>query len=139
MIVKFKKLSEKAITPTKAHPEDAGFDLCTVEDCIIPKRGRCILPTGIAMDIPVGYCGLVVGRSGNTIKRGLVGQLGVIDSGYHDGIGIMAFNMTDEDISVSIGERVGQILIIPHLATDFIENDNFEVMNRGGGFGSTGK
>lgn len=91
------------------------------------------------MDIPLGYCGMVLGRSGNTIKRGLVGQTGIIDSGYWDAIGIMAFNTTDKDIVVKQGERAGQILIVPHLPCEFENSEEFTVVNRNGGFGSTGK
>lgn len=139
MEVRIKRLSPEAVMPSKAHPSDAGFDLYAIEDKCIEPRGRMLLDTGIALDIPIGYCGLVTGRSGNTIKRGLVGQLGIIDSGYYGSIGIMAFNETDDTISVKKGDRVGQIIIVPHLPLDFKESDDFTVVNRGGGFGSTGK
>lgn len=139
MEVRIKRLSPEAVMPSKAHPSDAGFDLYAIEDKCIEPRGRMLLDTGIALDIPIGYCGLVTGRSGNTIKRGLVGQLGIIDSGYYGSIGIMAFNETDDTILVKKGDRVGQIIIVPHLPLDFKESDDFTVVNRGGGFGSTGK
>lgn len=139
MKVKIKKLNDKAVLPHKAHPSDAGFDLVAVNDYIIPARDRCLIDTGIAMDIPLGYYGMVLGRSGNTIKRGLVGQTGIIDSGYQDAIGIMMFNTTNEDIVVKQGERAGQIIIVPHLPCDFEESEEFAVINRNGGFGSTGK
>lgn len=139
MKVKIKKLTDNAVMPTKAHATDAGFDLTAIKDYVVPAKGRCLIDTGIAMDIPLGYCGLVVGRSGNTIKRGLVGTLGIVDSGYRDSIGIIAFNTTDEDIVVKQGERAGQIIITPHLPCDFEESDEFTVINRNGGFGSTGR
>lgn len=138
MKVKIKKLDPKAVMPTKAHPTDAGFDLTAIEDVPIPARGRAKLDTGIAIDIPFGYAGLVTGRSGNTINRGLVGQLGIIDTGYQGSIGVMAFNETDEIITVKKGERIGQIIIVPHLPADFDENPEFVASDRGGGFGSTG-
>ncbi len=139
MKVKIKKLSDNAVMPKKAHASDAGFDLVATKDYVIPAHERCLIDTGIAMDIPLGYYGMVVGRSGNTIKRGLVGMTGIIDSGYQDGIGIMAFNMTDADIEIKQGERAGQIIIVPHLPCYFEESDEFTVVNRNGGFGSTGK
>lgn len=138
MKVKIKKLNDKAVMPSKAHATDAGFDLVAINDYVIPANGRCLIDTGIAIDIPIGYFGMVVGRSGNTIKRGLVGQTGIIDSGYRDSIGIMAFNMTDEDIIVKQGERAGQIIIVPYLPSHFENSDEFTVVNRNGGFGSTG-
>lgn len=139
MKVKIKKLHPDAVIPKKAHATDAGFDLTAVNDTVIPARGRALLNTGIAIDIPIGYAGFVVGRSGNTIRRGLVGQLGIVDTGYQDAIGVMAFNETDEDISVAKGERIGQIVIVPHLPADFDESADFKAQNRNGGFGSTGK
>ncbi len=139
MRVKYKKLHPKAVAPYKAHPTDAGFDLVVTRDCVIPARERCLIDTGIAINIPLGYYGMVVGRSGNTIKRGLVVMTGIIDSGYQDGIGIMAFNMTDEDIEIKQGERAGQIIIVPHLPCRLEESDKFTGVNRNGGFGSTGK
>lgn len=137
--VKIKKLNENAVIPAYAHATDAGLDLTAVENQIVPAHGRLLLHTGLAIDIPVGYCGLVTGRSGNTIKRGLVGQLGIVDSGYHGEIGIMEFNTTDEDIHIEVGERAGQIVIVPHLKADFLESDEFDTIDRKGGFGSTGK
>ncbi len=139
MKVKIKRLNENAVMPTKAHPTDAGFDLTAIKDYVVPANGRCLIDTGIAIDIPLGYYGMVLGRSGNTIKRGLVGQTGIIDSGYWDSIGIMAFNTTDEDIIVKQGERAGQILIVPHLPCDFEYSEEFTVVNRNGGLGSSGK
>lgn len=139
MKVRIKKLSPNARIPKKVHTTDAGFDLYAIKNYTIPANGRCLIDTGIAMDIPLGYCGMVFGRSGNTINRGLVGQTGIIDSGYYGSIGIMAFNTTNEDIVIEEGERAGQILIVPHLPSDFEESDEFTVANRNGGFGSSGK
>lgn len=140
MKIRFKKLDPKAVMPRKAHPTDAGFDLCCVTDYNIEPQERALIDTGVAMDIPLGYCGLVTGRSGNTIKRGLVGQLGIIDSDYRGTVGIMAFNMSKETISIRAGERVGQILIIPHLSADFEEAESLTETDRGvGGYGSSGR
>lgn len=137
MKIKFKKLSQHAVVPTKAHQSDAGFDLASVEDITIEPNSRHAIDTGIAVEIPMGHFGMVLGRSGNTMRKGLVGQTGIIDTGYYDAIKVMAFNTTDEPIQINIGDRVGQLLIVPHLMCDFVEGD-FTVDNRGGGFGSTG-
>lgn len=139
MKVKFKRLNEKAVMPTKAHPTDAGFDLTASKTTNIPARGRALIPTDIAMAIPEGYYGMVVGRSGNTIKRGLVGQTGIIDAGYRNGIGIMAFNTTEEDIVVEYGERAGQIVLMPILVCELEEVDDIGTTTRNGGFGSSGR
>lgn len=140
MKVQIKKLSENAVTPTKAHPSDAGFDLVASKTTIIPANSRALIPTDIAMAIPNGYYGMVVGRSGNTIKRGLVGMTGVVDAGYRNGIGIMAFNLTQDDITIKQGERAGQIVLTPILNCEIEETEEFDATERNqGGFGSTGR
>lgn len=138
MKVKFKKLSPDAVIPKKAHPTDAGLDLVATKTTTIPANGRALINTDVAMAIPTGYYGMVVGRSGNTIKRGLVGMTGIIDAGYRDGIGIMAFNLTSKDITILKGERVGQIIITPILDCELEETENLGMTDRDGGFGSTG-
>ena len=137
MKIRFKKLSPSAVMPTKAHKSDAGFDLTSVEDITIEPNYRHAIDTGIAVEIPMGHFGMVLGRSGNTCRKGCGGQTGIIDTGYYDAIKVMAFNTTDEQIKINKGDRVGQLLIVPHLMCDFEEGD-FTADNRGGGFGSTG-
>ena len=137
MKIKFKKLSPSAVVPNKAHQSDAGFDLASVEDITINPNSRHAIDTGIAVEVPLGYYGMVLGRSGNTMIKGLVGQTGIIDTGYYDAIKVMAFNTTNEPIKINKGDRVGQLLMVPHLMCDFVEGD-FTADNRGGGFGSTG-
>jgi dUTP pyrophosphatase len=140
MKVKVKKLNPAAVIPTKAHPTDAGLDLVASQSTTVPANGRALIPTDIAMAIPEGYYGMVVGRSGNTIKRGLVGMTGVVDAGYRNGIGIMAFNLTNEDIIIKQGERAGQIVLTPILRCELDEVDALDDTDRGtGGYGSTGK
>ena len=137
MKIKFKKLSQSAVMPCKAHASDAGFDLASVEEVTIEPNSRYAINTGIAVEIPLGYYGMVLGRSGNTMRKGLVGQTGIIDTGYYDAIKVMAFNTTETPIKINIGDRVGQLIIVPHLECDFEEGD-FTANNRGGGFGHSG-
>lgn len=138
MKVRFKKLSPEAVMPRYAHPTDAGLDLTAIETITVPANGRALIHTGIAMEIPIGYYGMVVGRSGNTIKRGLVGMTGIVDAGYRGEIGIMAFNLTDADIIIKQGERAGQIIITPTLDCETEEVKALPPSERIGGFGSTG-
>lgn len=137
MKIRFKKLSPSAVVPTKAHASDAGFDMTSVEDVVIEPNSRYAINTGIAVEIPLGYYGMVLGRSGNTMRKGLVGHTGIIDTGYYDAIKVMAFNTTENPIKINVGDRVGQLIIVPHLMCDFEEGD-FTVHNRGGGFGHSG-
>lgn len=139
MKVRIKRLRPDAAIPKKAHDTDAGLDLAAAEGAAIPARGRALIGTGIAIDLPGDTVGLVTGRSGNTIRRGLVGQLGIIDAGYHGEIGVMAFNMTDEEIAIEKGERVGQLVIVHLPPIELDEATPFGESDRGqGGFGSTG-
>ena len=137
MKIKFKKLSPIAVVPRKAHASDAGFDMTSVEEVTIEPNSRYAINTGIAVEIPLGYYGMVLGRSGNTMRKGLVGQTGIIDTGYYDAIKVMAFNTTETPIKINVGDRVGQLLIVPHLECDF-EEGGFTANNRGGGFGHSG-
>lgn len=141
MKVKIKKLSADAVMPAKAHPSDAGFDLYAAADAIIPARGRALVPTDIAMEIPEGYFGLVTGRSGLTIREGIVGQVGIIDAHYRNGIGVMLFSHRDVNYVIHKGERCGQILILPLADVEgLVEADTLTTTDRGeGGYGSTGR
>lgn len=136
--VKIKRIRDTAVVPTKAHRWDAGYDLYIVSDCEIPAFGRSLIPTGVAFDIPQGFLGMVVGRSGNTSKRGFYIPVGVIDSHYKEEVFIIAFNHTGSPVKLYKGERAAQMLILPMLDCCLEENDNFSKENRGGGLGSTG-
>lgn len=149
MNIKFKKLHPDAVIPTKAHPTDAGFDLTAVSK-EYDKHGALVFGTGIAMEIPVGYVGLVFPRS--SIAEYDVAQsdaVGVIDSGYRGEI-MVKFKPTtyyaknrdslSPSRSYKVGERIAQIIIMPIPEVEFVETDNLSKTDRGtGGHGSTGK
>lgn len=138
--IKVKKMSRKAKMPTKAHPSDAGVDLYSAAQYLIPVGGRALIRTGVAMEIPEGYVGFATGRSGKTVKEGLVGQLGIIDAGYRGEIGIMAFNFSGSTLIVDPGDKVGQIVILPIPGIELEEAEELSESDRGtNGFGSTGK
>lgn len=141
MQIKIKRLAPTAVMPTKAHPTDAGFDLYASSDVIVPARGRVLVPTDVAMEIPEGCFGLVTGRSGQTIREGIVGQVGIIDCHYRNGIGIMMFSHRDSDYEIPQGTRCGQIVILPLTDVEgLVETDTLSDTDRGeGGYGSTGR
>src|SRR5699024_9627607 len=91
--VGFKRLSDEAIIPTKAHPTDSGFDLYASEDVIIEPGETVIVPTGIAVELPKGFEVQVRPRSGVTAKTKLRVQLGTIDNGYTGEIGVIVDNV----------------------------------------------
>ena len=138
--VKFKKISPNAVIPTKAHPTDAGFDLVATSKY---KRDGCtVYGTGLQMEIPVGYVGLIFPRS-SIAKTDLIlsNSVGVIDSGYRGEI-MFKFKYTS-DIPYNfyeVGDRIGQLIIMPIWAVEFEEADTLSESDRGtGGFGSSGR
>ena len=142
--VNIKKLDDRAIIPTRGSLSAAGADLYAVLDKPLTiNAGKTeFVHTGIAMEIPQGYVGLVFARSGLSCKRHVApaNKVGVIDSDYRGEIMVALHNHSDEPQIIDVGERVAQIVICPYLAADFNEVDELCDTQRGqGGFGSTGK
>ena len=143
MKLRIKKLNENAIIPTYGTEYSAGADLYNLPDTsvTIPAHGTVLVHTGIAMEIPEGYCGLIFARSGLATKRGLdpENKVGVIDADYRGEIMVSLHNHTDTDAFVEGGERVAQLTIVPFLKADFELSEELSDTLRGvGGFGSTG-
>lgn len=142
MKVRIKKLSENAVIPTYAKDGDAGMDL--VATSIKFDGTQVTYGTGLAMEIPEGFVGLVFPRS--SIRKtdlSLSNSVGVIDSGYRGEIQA-TFNQKslskDGQILYGVGDRIMQIMIIPHPPVQFIEvNELSDTLRGEGGFGSTGK
>lgn len=134
------KLEDFARIPTKATQYSAGLDLYSNVNTTIAVGDRQLLSTGLSMEIPNGFYGMVVGRSGNTIKRGMVVPVGIIDADYRGNIGVMAFNQSGEDIEIKVGDRIGQLIIMPIPDIEFEEVKELSGSDRGvGGYGSTGR
>lgn len=141
--VKIKKLCENAIIPTYGTAYSAGADLyaCTDTPITIPSGYTVLIKTGIAMEIPAGYAGLIYARSGLATKRGLApaNKVGVIDADYRGEIMVPLHNHSDIEQTIEAGERIAQLVIAPFLTADFILSDELDETVRGtGGFGSTG-
>lgn len=142
--VNIKKLNEKAIIPTYGTSFSAGADLyaCLEESINIEPGETFFVKTGIAMEIPEGYAGLVYARSGLACKKGLApaNKVGVIDSDYRGEIIVALHNHSNESVTVENGERIAQLVITPYITAIFNEVDVLEDTERGqGGFGSTGR
>lgn len=143
MKIRFKKLSPEAVVPTRASDGAAGYDLYNLPgaDVLIPGMGVKMLHTGIAMEIPEGYMGLVFARSGMATKRGLApaNKVGVIDSDYRGEIMVAMYNSRITSEWVKEGERMAQICFVPVVQAELEECDTLDDTVRGaGGFGSTG-
>lgn len=141
--MKIKKLNDRAIIPTYASEFAAGADLYSCEDgeiSIAPGETR-LIHTGIALEIPQGYVGLIYARSGLSTKRGLApaNKVGVIDSDYRGEIMVALHNHGSVAQTVESGERIAQIVFTPYAAADFELSEELDDTVRGaGGFGSTG-
>lgn len=143
MKVNIKKLDSRAICPSYATEFAAGADLYALcdEDIVIKSGETILIHTGIAMQIPDGYVGLVFARSGLALKQGLApaNKVGVIDSDYRGEIMVPILNHSDTDRVVENGERIAQISIIPYLTAEFFETQELDATERNlSGFGSTG-
>ena len=144
MNIKFKRLTENAIAPVKAHPSDAGFDLtCTAVTTELNERGQVIIVyhTGLAFEIPEGYFGALVPRSSIYKKTlDLTNCIGTIDAGYRGEV--VAKMRTTTDVIPAVykdGERFAQLLILPVPEVQFEESNELSESDRGdNGFGSTG-
>ena len=142
--VRIKKINEKAILPTYGSAFAAGADLyaCEEEEVSIAPHETKLIHTGIAMEIPVGFAGLIYARSGIASKRGLApaNKVGVIDSDYRGEIMVALHNHSEILQKIDSGERIAQLVITPFITADFIESESLCDTERGeGGFGSTGK
>ena len=118
----------------------AGADLHASESVTLQPNERKLIKTGVSIELPEGHLCFVMGRSGNTIKKGLHVALGLVDEDYRGEIGVMAFNQSGEVISFAKGDRVAQMVILPYPKVEFVEVDELSETERGtGGYGSTGK
>ena len=144
MKVKIKKLNENAVIPTYGTEYSAGADLYALLDSTveIAPHETTFIHTGISVEIPEGYCGLIFARSSMGAKRGLApaNKVGVIDADYRGEIMVALHNHSEKIATVEPGERVAQLAIVPFLKAEFEEADDLTDTTRGaGGFGSTGK
>lgn len=141
--VNVKKTDENAILPTYGSLFAAGADLYSSSDTTVIEAGQTVLMhTGIAIELPSGYVGLVYARSGLATKRGLApaNKVGVIDCDYRGELMVALHNHGDKPQTVERGERIAQLVITPYITAEFCETDELSETVRGeGGFGSTGR
>lgn len=153
MKVRIKKLCENAVMPRKAHADDAGFDLVATSKKI-DDSGALVFGTGLAFEIPIGFVGLLFPRSSNAKKDLLLSNsVGVIDSGYRGEVTMKfkpAMRFQDGDGGgepekveckfYDVGDRIGQLIIMPYPEIEFDEVDELSESERGtGGYGSSGR
>ena len=144
MNVRVKKLTQTAQLPVRGSAYAAGYDLyADLEEAVVIAPGETrMIGTGLAMEIPEGYFGAVFARSGLAVKEGLrpANCVGVVDSDYRGELKVALHNDSDQGRSVTPGERIAQLAVLPFLQVDFSQAEQLSETARGqGGFGSTGK
>ena len=142
MDVRVKKLVENAVVPKYAHETDAGLDLTAVSR-EIDNYGNYVYHTGLAIEIPNGYVGLLFPRSSvSKYNLSLCNCVGVVDSAYRGEI-IVKFNLLSNKYNTNVynvGDRVAQLIIMPYPKINLVDSEELSDTERGtGGFGSTGK
>jgi len=138
-LVRVQLLNDRANVPTKANINDAGFDLYSSVDTIIPSKQRKTVSTGIALQMPEHFAGLIWPRSGLSVKRGIDVLAGVVDSGYRGEIMVCLYNTSDEHVSIQTGDRIAQIIFqeVPRVIMEV--HESLGSSQRGdNGFGSSG-
>ena len=139
-----KKLDERAVLPVYGSEYAAGADLYAVLDeavTIMPAETK-LIRTGLSMEIPVGYAGLIYARSGLAAKRGLApaNKVGVVDADYRGEVMVALHNHSNEPQTVEPRERIAQLVVAPFLrAEDFAVEELSDTVRGEGGFGSTGR
>ncbi len=141
--VPIKKLNDNAVLPTYGSEYAAGADLyaCINEEVHFAPGETKLIKTGLAMEIPAGYAGLIYARSGLASKKGLApaNKVGVIDADYRGEIMVALHNHSTVSVSIEPQERIAQLVITPYLTAHFEETQELSDTVRGtGGFGSTG-
>jgi dUTP pyrophosphatase len=139
-MLKVKKVVDHAVLPTKAHSGDLGYDLYAAEQVTIYAGETRLIPTGISVQFPAGYGGLIRDRSSVATKRYLFNVAGVIDNGYTGEIKVALYNSTDAFQTIYRGDKIAQMILIP--TVDFKVEEVTEITSQDGrgsnGFGSTG-
>lgn len=132
------KLDWGAYAPERAHEADAGLDLRSPVNAKAKKGGSAVIDTGVHVEIPEGYVGMLKSKSGLNVKYSLLNE-GVIDAGYTGSIVVKLYNHGDSDIMIETGDKISQLVILPIITPEIELVDELEQTERGdNGFGSTG-
>lgn len=113
-------------------------DLYSAVDLVIQARGRAVVPTDVAIELPSGYRGRIFPRSGLAARHGIDVGAGLIDESYRDAIGVLLFNHSDEPFQIRAGDRIAQLAVEPYVLPEFREVEQVAGTARTPGWGSSG-
>lgn len=133
-------LDKGAYMPTRAHKTDAGLDLYAKSDThvIVPVGGSAVFDTGVHVEIPAGWTGLVKSKSGLNVKHGILSD-GVVDCGYSGSIVVKLYNHGEHAVTITGGMKISQLVVVPCMIDEPVLVDSLPDSERGNnGFGSTG-
>ncbi len=140
--LRVQRLDPAARLPVRAHDDDAGYDLHALHAATLAPGERAAIATGIAIELPAGHAGLVLPRSGLAARHGIaiVNAPGLIDAGYRGELKVLLLN-TDRAarFEVAPGDRIAQLVIQPVTQVAWDVVDDLEGVDRGGGFGHSGR
>ena len=132
-------LDAGAYAPERAHKTDAGLDIKSPKDTVVPAHGSRLIGTGVHIELPENTVGMLKSKSGLNVKHGIVSE-GVIDEGYNGEIITKLYNHSEVDYKINAGDKITQLVVIPCL---YVEPEIVESIASGergsAGFGSTGR
>ena len=143
MQVRIQRIHPAAVLPSYAHgpAEDAGMDLCAVEDVVLEPGLPPLVPTGLTIEIPPGYEAQVRPRSGLALKHAIAmpNAPGTIDPGYRGELRVILLNLGREPYTVRAGDRIAQMILSRYEAVEWLEGELADSRRGAGGFGSSGR
>jgi dUTP pyrophosphatase len=143
MRIRIQKINPAAVLPAYAHgpQEDAGMDLCSVEDTVLEPNVPRLVATGLTVEIPPGYEAQVRPRSGMALRHAITmpNAPGTIDPGYRGEIRVILLNLGKDPYAIRAGDRIAQMIVAKYEAVEWVEEDLAESARGSGGFGSSGR
>ena len=143
MKIRVQKIHPAAVLPRYAHgpDEDAGMDLCAVEDVILVPGEPQMVPTGLTIELPPGYEAQVRPRSGLAVKHSITmpNAPGTVDPGYRGELRVILLNLGGEPYTIRAGDRIAQMIVARYEAVEWVEGDLAASGRGAGGFGSSGR
>lgn len=139
-LLRFVRLHEGAIVPTRCTPLSAGVDLSALSNCTIPAHGNYLVRTGLSVQVPVGCYGRIAERSGLALRRQIAVGGGVVDPDYTGEIYVILINHSNNDYDITAGDRIAQFICEKVLFPKVTVVDAHDVTVRGNrGLGSSGE